>query len=846
MKKGKSSKKASAGKKETKKAPKKSPPEEAKKAPKKSPHKEAEKKPKESKEGKVQLYQLAKELGLSSRQLRSFFVSKKVRLPERNYSFIRLTPAQVELAKEVFIKRRIIMGRPFRARGDERRRDERRGDAGADRRRGPAGAAVLEKKGIPPEKKFGPRVPTPHPPRERRDFPRPRVSTSDVEVIPVTPHKAPPKKREGHKRVLSKDEQRVKRAQKRLIKQRREELLESEEEFFEEEEEFRVRPSEQRTATRKKEVKEFKRPERLELELPVSVRELSAALGLKAADIIMRLMREGIRLTINDNLPPEKAVEIAESCGVKLSFKRETDVEEILAELEKHPEGAELLPRPPIVALLGHVDHGKTSLLDYIRKSNVHEQEAGGITQHISAYKVRTDYGEVTFIDTPGHEAFTALRARGANVTDIVVLVVAADDGVMPQTEEAISHARAADVPIIVALNKIDKPNANRLRAKQQLSDFGLMTEEWGGDTVVVECSAVTGEGVSTLLEMISIVAEMLELRADPSRPATGYVVEAKLTEGVGVVSTLLVRDGTLRVGDVLLCGSEFGKVRALYTTTGSLVKEAPPATPVLVTGLPSVPEAGEKFYVVGDLQKARQLSLELAERKKKVASSTHITLENLYERLKEQKVKELCVVVKGDVRGSLEAVEKILSPMGGDEVRIRILHLGVGAVSDSDILLADASDAIVVAFSVGITESASKLAKERSVQVRHYDVIYELAEDIKAALEGMLEPEEKEVFLGRLVVRQIFRIPRVGLIAGCYVEKGRITRDALVRIYRGDELLLKSRVENLKRFKDDVKEVREGFECGLRIKDYNDAAEGDTIEAFTIEKVARKLSGRE
>lgn len=800
------------------------------------------KKPKEktSKEEKVQLYQLAKELGLTSRKLRSFFVSKKVRLPERNYSFIRLTPKQVEMAREVFIKSRIIMRRPFRARGEERReRRERSTSTLKDLKEAP----TRRKEGIPAPKKFGPRVPVVSPPREKRErFHRVEPLPSVDEIpAPAAPHKVQPKRREGYKRLISKDEQRVKRAQRRLIKQRREEQFDIDDELLEEQEELPLHPVEQREATRRRVVKEFKRPERVELEPPVSVRELSASLGVKAADIILRLMREGLRLTINDNLPDEKALEIARAYGTELVIRREADVEELLASLEKPSEDAELQPRPPIVALLGHVDHGKTSILDYIRRSNVHETEVGGITQHISAYKVKTSYGDMVFIDTPGHEAFTALRARGANVTDIVVLVVAADDGVMPQTEEAISHARAADVPIVIALNKIDKPNANRLRTKQQLSELGLMTEEWGGETVVVECSAVTGEGVNGLVEMISIVAEMLELRADPKRPATGYVVEAKLTEGAGVIATLLVRDGTLHIGDVLLCGSEYGKVRAIYTTTGSFIKEAPPATPVLVTGFSTVPDAGEKFYVVEDLQKARQLALGLAE-KRKAVTTAHITLENLYERLRERKVKELRVVVKGDVRGSLEAVEKILSPMSTDEVRIRILHLGVGAVSESDILLADASDAVVVAFGVGVTEAASRIARERGVQIRSYNIIYELAEDIKAALEGMLEPEERHILIGRMVVRRIFRISRTGTVAGCYVGKGRVVRDGIVKVYRDGELILESHIESLRRFKDDVKEVREGFECGVGIKGYDDAAEDDIIEVYTVERVARRL----
>jgi translation initiation factor IF-2 len=704
-----------------------------------------------------------------------------------------------------------------------------------------------EKETLSPERKFGPRPIAPFPPQKRRLEERKIFSDVVLEKTEEIPlQKVVSKRRVEDKRDVSRDEQRIIRAQKRLLKQRREEWDDIVEEELSEERDFTpVRPVEEKPPVEKpKIVREFKRPEEVSLEPPISVRDLSAAIGVKAGEIILTLMREGARFSINDNLPDEKAFEIAQKYGVRLNLKREAPVEDILAKLEAEEGKKEnLRPRPPIVAFLGHVDHGKTSLLDYIRKSNVHELEAGGITQCISAYKVKTSHGEVTFIDTPGHEAFTALRARGAKTTDIVVLVVAADDGVMPQTEEAISHARAADVPIIVALNKIDKPNADRLRVKQQLSKLGLMTEEWGGDTVVVECSAVTGEGVDNLLEMIFIVAEMLELQADPTRPASGYVIEAKLTEGVGVIATLIVRNGTLKVGDVVLCGTQVGRVRALYSTDGALLKDAPPGTPVQVTGLSEVPEAGEKFYVMDDLQRARELALELEERRKKAGTPTHITFENLYDLIKQKKVKELRIILKADTEGSLEAIEKILSPMSTEEVRIRILHTGIGNISDSDILLADASDAVVVGFNVGKSEPATRLMRERGVQVRTYDIIYEMERDLKAALEGMLEPEEKKTQIGRLVVRQVFKIPKVGTIAGCYVEKGRVTRGAICRVLRGGKLILENQIESLKRFKDDVREIGEGFECGVGIKDYDDVQEGDLIEVYEIEKVARRLT---
>ena len=804
---------------------------------------EKKKSAKKSKDG-MQLYELAKELGLTSRKLRSFFVSKRVRIPEKQYTFIRLTPSQVEMARDVFIRRHMVMRRPFRARREQKEVAEER-----------LGIKRPERRPRPPYRPSGPRrdgraQPSGAPPRTpdtRRPGPPPRRRGEEpVRADVPPPPKEPPRRRVGERKPVSKETKMEIRARKRLLRMKREGLqkVDVESELYE---------GPARTqGTIAKSVKEkprhvpqrVKRPEHLELEPPVTIREFSAALGVKAAEIIRKLMQKGMRIAINDAIPDEHVVELALEYGTDLVLKRTDHAEQAIEELERGPGDAkELAPRPPIVAFLGHVDHGKTSLLDRIRGTDVAGGEAGGITQHISACQVNTRYGPISFVDTPGHEAFTALRARGAQVTDMVVLVVAADDGVMPQTEEAYSHAKAAEVPVLVALNKVDKPNADRLRAKRQLGELGLVTEEWGGDTIVVECSAVTGEGIDNLLEMISIMSEMLEPRADPTRPAKGFVVESSLSEGEGVVTTILVRDGTLKIGDVLLCGPVYGRVRNMVDWRGNVVNEAPPSMAVSVTGLPQPPEAGEKFYVVADVQKARTVATEIGEgRKKTPPAARHITLESFYEHIRRRKVQELLLILKADAKGSLEAINKILSPLTTEEVSLKILHEGVGAVSESDVLLADASDAVVISFNVDVTEGARTEARVRGVQIREYKIIYELAQDMRAALEGMLEPEEKEVRIGRLVVRAAFQVPKFGKVAGCYVQQGKIERTSHVRVYRGEQLVAEGKVETLKRFKDDVREVTEGYECGVCVKGYKDVEVDDVIEVFTIEKVARRL----
>lgn len=585
-----------------------------------------------------------------------------------------------------------------------------------------------------------------------------------------------------------------------------------------------------------------------QIEPPITVRSLSEAIGIRANDLIKRMMNSlGQLLTINSTLDEDAAVMLALEFGAELEVVHERTAEDDMLEAMGTAEHApeDLVPRPPIITILGHVDHGKTSLLDRIRKTNVVQTESGGITQHIGAYQVEHDGHPITFVDTPGHEAFTAMRARGANVTDIVVLVVAADDGVMPQTKEAIAHAKAADVPIVVALNKIDLPNVNINKIYGELSQEDLAPEEYGGDTPVVKTSALTGQGIPELLEMLGIVAELrCELKANPKRPATGTCLEASISEGRGVVATVLVQDGTLRVGDVMVCGDGFGRVRALFDDKGRSVLEAGPSTPVEVSGLDAVPTAGEKFAVVDDISRAREIAEARRFRSRGVALGERqaVTLENLYSKMAEQKVKSLNLILKADVQGSLEALIKELEKLENAEVPIRILLKAVGGISESDILLADASQAIVIGFRVAPEDRAVALADEKKIDIRRYDIIYQVTDEIKKAVEGMLVPEIKEVHLGRAVVRQTFKISKVGTVAGCFVTQGTIERSAKARLIREGREIYKGSIDALKRFKDDVKEVREGFECGIKISNFDDLKTDDVIEAYRIDVIRRTL----
>lgn len=571
----------------------------------------------------------------------------------------------------------------------------------------------------------------------------------------------------------------------------------------------------------------------------VTVGELAGRLNVPVSDILSRLLDLGIISNINQQLDQDTLEILAEEYGFKFQLKADPEEEELLSITEENDRTRKIDSRPPVVTVLGHVDHGKTSLLDAIRETNTTAKEAGGITQHIGAYTAEINGKKVVFLDTPGHEAFTAMRARGAQVTDIAVLVVAADDGVMPQTIEAINHARAAGVPIIVAINKIDKPNANIERVKQQLSEAGLIPEEWGGDTICVPVSAIKKEGLQDLLEMILLVAEMAELKASFSSLAKGTVIEAKLDKGRGPVATMLIQDGVLKVGDPLICGNIFGKVRAMIDDSGKRVKKAYPSTPVEVLGLTDVPQAGDTFQVVKDEKLARQICAKRGEklRKASLRKVQRISLDELFKKIQESEI-ELNIILKTDVQGSAEALQEVIQRIESDKVKIKVVHKGVGAIVESDVMLASASNAIIIGFNVRPEPNARKLAEKEKVDLRVYRVIYDVIDDLKAAITGMLKPEYREEILGQAEVRQLFKISKVGTVAGCYVQDGRITRNANIRVIRDGKVIFEGKIESLKRFKEDVREVATGFECGILLENFNDLKEGDIIEAFLMKEV--------
>ncbi len=579
----------------------------------------------------------------------------------------------------------------------------------------------------------------------------------------------------------------------------------------------------------------------------ITVKELSEKLGIKANLVIRKLVDKKVFATINQTLDVKLAEGVARDFGAvtsTVSFEEEAASRQELAAIEREDEEWGPVKRPPIVTIMGHVDHGKTSLLDAIRQTNVAEGEAGGITQHIGAYQVEKNGRKITFIDTPGHEAFTRMRARGAKVTDIVVLVVAADDGVMPQTLEAIDHSRAAGVPIIVAINKIDKPDAQPERVKQQLSDRKLVPEEWGGDTVMVPVSARTKQNLDLLLEMILLVADMQELKANPGRTAVATVLEARLDKGRGPVATILVRNGTLNVGDFFICGSVYGKVRAMFDDRGSAVKSAEPAQPAEVLGLDALPDVGETMQVVTDTAKAKQIVMyrETKLREQAMAKSSRVTLDQLSQQIKAGETKELPIILKADVGGSAEVLADTLQKLSNEKVRIRVIHTGVGAITETDVLLASASNAIVIGFNVRPDRNAVTLAEQEKVDIRLHTIIYDLTDEIKRAMAGMLEPVIKETYKGRAEVRETFRITKVGTIAGCLVVDGSITRDSEVRVLRDNVVVYTGKIGSLKRFKDDASEVRNGLECGIGIENFNDIKPGDVIEAFVHERIAAEV----
>jgi translation initiation factor IF-2 len=545
--------------------------------------------------------------------------------------------------------------------------------------------------------------------------------------------------------------------------------------------------------------------------------------------------------TINQEIDVDTITLVSEEFGVTVEYKEEVD-QALFEEIEETDAPEDLKERPPVVTIMGHVDHGKTTLLDTIRQSKVAASEAGGITQHIGAYQVESGGKKITFLDTPGHAAFTTMRARGAQVTDITVLVVAADDGVMPQTIEAINHAKAADVPIIVAVNKIDKPEANPDRVKQQLTEHGLVPEEWGGDTIFVPVSALKGEGIDDLLEMILLVAEVQELKANPNKRARGVVIEAELDKNRGPVATILVQNGSLRVGDALVAGNYFGKVRAMINDRGRRVKEATPSTPVEILGLSDVPNAGDPFMVFQDEKQARSIADVRAERQrqKELKGQTRITLDDLYKQIQEGDVKELNIIIKADVQGSAEALRGGLEKIDVEGVKVNIIHSGVGAITESDIILASASNAIVIGFNVRPEPNARTMAEQEKVDLRLHRVIYDVIEEIESAMKGMLDPEYEEKVVGTAEVRQTFKVSKVGTIAGCYVTNGKVVRDGKARLIRDGVVIHEGEVDTLRRFKDDVREVAQGYECGMTLQNFNDIKEGDIIEVYVVEEVER------
>ena len=573
-----------------------------------------------------------------------------------------------------------------------------------------------------------------------------------------------------------------------------------------------------------------------------TVADLATSLELQPSALIMRLMKLKVMANINQRLDYDTLVMLGEHLNFQ-AVRSKTLEEELLTEIPDAPES--LQPRAPVVTIMGHVDHGKTSLLDSIRQSNISESEAGNITQHIGAYHVKLKGGSIVFLDTPGHAAFTAMRARGAQVTDIVVLTVAADDGVMPQTIEAISHAKAAKVPIVVAINKIDVPGARTDYVKQQLAEQELLPEDWGGQTICVETSAIDGTGIDFLLEMLLLEAALLELKANPNKLARGAVIEAEVDKGRGAIATVLVQSGTLRVGDVFVSGRYSGRVRAMMDNFGKRMKEVGPSFPVEVLGFTGVPEAGDRFYVVESDKDARTISETRQDqyRNEKLGANSHVSLDNLFQQIQEGEIKELNVVLKGDVQGSVQAVASSLLELSTDEVKINIIHQAVGGITETDILLASASDAVVVGFNVHPTTEAVQAKETEGIDVRTYNVIYNLISYIRSAMEGLLDPEVREVVIGRAEVRELFRVPRLGLVAGSYVNWGRISFNQPLRILRDNRLIHEGKVNSLRRFKDNVNEVQANYECGIGIETFDDLKVGDVLECYVHEQVARSLS---
>ncbi len=709
---------------------------------------------------------------------------------------------------------------------------------------------------IPEEFKSEKRVVTEFKPRREKGI-KPKPFKEEIKIPQPEEIEVPTEKEEPKKKKKERFEEEKKKPKRKVPKRTREEREEFE--FFESEEEislFEPLPEELEKVEKVEKPKGLPKKEKISERPPtlppkerkikiyesIQVGELAKLMGVKAGELIKKALQLGMPLTINQSIDADTAAILADEFGYQVE-KGTIEEELLLQYIPPSPE--ELKPRPPVVTVMGHVDHGKTTLLDAIRKTDVASREAGGITQHIGAYTVTLDDGrKITFIDTPGHEAFTSMRARGAQVTDIVILVVAADDGVMDQTKEAIEHARAAGVPIVVAINKIDKPNANPERVKSQLAELGLVPEEWGGDTLMANISARNRIGIEELLELVLLQAEMLELKAAYERPARGRVIESRLDKGKGPVATVIIQEGTLREGDPFVCGLTYGKVRAMFDSYGNRIKEATPSTPVEILGFEELPSAGDDFIVMDDEEKARRIA-EYRQRKARQAEAAQIakiSLENIFEKLKEGELKELKIVLKADTQGTLEALKSSLEKLSTEKVKVSVIRAGIGAITESDVMLASASDAIVIGFNVKPSSQAKELAKNEGVDVRFYDVIYHVLEDIKKAMTGLLEPKFEEVITGLAEVRATFKIPKVGIVAGCYVKEGVINRNSQVRVIRDGVVIYTGKIASLKRFKEDVKEVPSGYECGIKIENFNDVKEGDLIEAFEVREIKPEL----
>lgn len=687
--------------------------------------------------------------------------------------------------------------------------------------------------------------------QQQEEAPARRQAPKPAEIAKEAADKAKKEKPSKRKRGRRGGEvsEAVEAPQKGVVRQRKKEIFERADLYGEErgvgKRKDKKAPKRGREAARRQRQTEITVPKaikrRIKVGEAVTVSELARAMGVKAIEVIKKLLSLGIAANINQSIDYETASVVADDFGYEI--EQETlAAENLLAETEDKPE--DLKPRPPVVTIMGHVDHGKTSLLDYIRNSNITEGESGGITQHIGAYYVESDEGDIVFLDTPGHEAFTAMRARGAKVTDLIVLIVAADDGVMPQTREAVNHARAAEIPIVVAINKIDKPNANVDKVKRELAELGLSPEEWGGDTIFGNISAKTGEGVDELLGLILLQAEMMELKGNPDKPARGTIIEAKLDKAKGPVATVLVKNGTLRQGDFFICGQHYGRVRAMLDHRGRKMTSAGPAVPVEIYGISGVPMAGDEFVVVQDEKIAKQVIEQRKDesRKAELAKKSIVSLDDLFERIKEGGVKELNIVLKGDVQGSIEALADSLVKLSTDEVKLNIIHSGTGAISESDVMLASASDAIIIGFNVRANPRGTEVAEKENVDIRYYDVIYNVLQDIRLAMAGLLEPVFKENVIGHVDIKEVFRVPKVGAIAGCYVTDGHVERNANVRVLRDNVVVHDGKIASLRRFKDDVKEVQTGYECGIGLERFQDLKPGDVFEIYELERVEAEL----